>query len=127
LLNTDPALAERVASDGVHLSAARLAACRERPLPPGRLVAASCHDGQELEQAARVGVDFVVLSPVLATPSHPGAAPLGWGGLRALTERCPVPAYALGGMRREDLPLAWIHGAQGIAAIRGLWAGGTEP
>jgi len=32
-----------------------------------------------------------------------------------------VPVYALGGMTTADLERAWQRGAQGIAAIRGLW------
>jgi 8-oxo-dGTP diphosphatase len=32
-----------------------------------------------------------------------------------------MPVYALGGMREADIETAWQCGAQGIAAIRGLW------
>jgi 8-oxo-dGTP diphosphatase len=121
LLNADPARVAEVEADGVHLTAARLAACRERPLGRDRWVAASCHDAAELEHARQVGVDFVVVSPVRVTPSHPGAPALGWHRLWALTEAAAVPVYALGGLGPADLPMAWAHGAQGIAAIRGLW------
>ncbi len=37
-------------------------------------------DAQELAQAEAIGADFVVISPVRATPSHPLATPIGWNG-----------------------------------------------
>ncbi len=84
-------------------------------------VVASCHDRVELAQACKIGVDCVVISPVLATDSHPGAATLGWAGLRALVDLSTVPVYALGGMRPAHLEQARRSGAVGIAAISGLW------
>jgi 8-oxo-dGTP diphosphatase len=123
LVNGPPGLLEEVPADGVHLSAAWLRACRERPLADSRWVAASCHDRAELAHARRIGVDFAVLSPLRPTPSHPGARALGWWRFWTLAEEATFPVYALGGVGREDLPLAWSHGAQGIAAIRGLWSG----
>lgn len=121
LLNADPALVHAAGAQGVHLNAQRLRSLTARPLPADLWVAASCHDAAELTQAARIGVDFVVLGPVQSTASHPGAPPLGWTGLHALTEATGLPVYALGGMTEADLDRAWQAGAQGIAAIRGLW------
>jgi len=62
-----------------------------------------------------------VLSPVRPTASHPDATPLGWSRFAELVDPVPLPVYALGGLRLEDLDDAIHHGAQGIAAIRGLW------
>ncbi|HEY2345271.1 MAG TPA: Nudix family hydrolase [Xanthomonadaceae bacterium] len=122
LLNGDVALARELGV-GVHLRAAQLQELHERPLPAKCPVAASCHDAAELERAQSLGADFVVLGPVAATPSHPDRAPLGWEGFARLRERVSLPIYALGGMAIADLAAARAHGAQGIAAIRGLWAG----
>ncbi|HET6434302.1 MAG TPA: Nudix family hydrolase [Xanthomonadaceae bacterium] len=124
LVNGDVALAAELQA-GVHLRAAQLMALGERPLPADLPVAASCHDAAELEQAARLGCDFAVLGPVAATASHPGARPLGWAGFAALRELTALPLYAIGGLRPDDLAQARAHGAQGIAAIRGLWPAGA--
>lgn len=120
LLNRDIALAGELGV-GVHLGSEQLAQLQERPLPAGQLVAASCHDLPQLQAAQRLGCDFVVLGPVQATPSHPGAAPLGWDAFAALRARVALPIYALGGMTTEHIAQARCHGGQGIAAIRGLW------
>jgi 8-oxo-dGTP diphosphatase len=121
LVNGDPALAQRLGADGVHLSSARLAALEARPGPAGWRVGASCHGAAELERAAALGLDFALLSPVLPTRSHPEASPLGWPRFAELVREARLPVYALGGMTEADLPIAWQHGAQGIAAIGGLW------
>ena len=63
----------------------------------------------------------MVLGPVRETASHPGAAGIGWEAFAILREQVSLPMYALGGMALDDIPTARAHGAQGIAAIRGLW------
>ncbi len=127
LLNGDPAWVEATGADGVHLNGARLQDLSQRPVnSPRHWVAASVHDLAQLRQAEALGVDFVVVSPVLPTASHSGAQTLGWHGLRALTEAALVPVYALGGLSPADLDAAWAHGAQGIAAIRALWENGPQ-
>jgi 8-oxo-dGTP diphosphatase len=104
---------------GLHLTDAHLRACRARPKLP--VVAASCHDAEGLRHADALGCDFAVLGPLRSTETHPDAAPLGWHGFAALRETTGLPVYALGGLAMDDLATARAHGAQGIAAIRGLW------
>ena len=119
LVNGDTALAQRAGADGVHLTSARLKRLDRRPALA--LVGASCHDADELARARALGADFVVLGPVLPTPSHPGAAGIGWDGLAMLLKDCPLPVYALGGLRPTDLETAWRCGAHGISMMRGAW------
>lgn len=121
LLNGPPELALELDADGLHLDSRALESLERRPVPGDRWLAASCHDARQLARASALGVDFAVLSPVLPTASHPGAAPLGWEGLQALAAAAPFPVYALGGMTADHLDMAWAAGARGIAAIRGLW------
>ncbi len=125
LLNATPQCAIEVGAAGVHLSSQRLLALQARPSgyepSSGRWLAASCHNAAELQHAVQIGVDFVVLSPVKPTCSHPGVAALGLAQMQALMADVPIPIYALGGMGRDDLETVFSHGGQGIAAIRGLW------
>jgi len=106
-------------ADGLHLSARDLHRLHERP---GGLhwLAASCHSPDDLRRAEALGADFALLSPVLPTPSHPDAAPLGWTNFAQAVEAVNLPIYALGGMRPDLRETAWHHGAQGIAGIRGI-------
>jgi 8-oxo-dGTP diphosphatase len=121
LLNSEPGLVEQLGADGIHLTSPRLQICQARPLPEHFKVLASCHDPEQLGQAVAMGADAVVLSPVQATASHPDTVPIGWENFSAWTDCCPVPVYALGGMRPVDQARAQQCGGQGIAAIRALW------
>jgi 8-oxo-dGTP diphosphatase len=106
---------------GLHLTATDLAATAAASMRRPAMLAASCHDAAQLQQAQRLGCDFAVLGPVAPTPTHPGAEVLGWTRFAALRETVALPIYALGGLAPTDLDSARAHGAQGIAAIRGLW------
>ncbi len=100
---------------GIHLTARALMAAGERP--DAALAGASCHDEAELEHASRLGLDYVVVGPVKPTSSHPGASPIGWDRFEALVRDRPMPAYAIGGLSRADLPEARRRGAHGVALL----------
>ena len=119
LLNADAQLANEIGADGVHLTAAQTLALTERPAC--EWVAASCHNAVELAHAIRLGADFAVMGPVLPTLSHPGAPTQGWDGFTQVINDTPIPVYALGGMRQDDLEVARRAGAHGIAMLRGAW------
>lgn len=108
---------------GWHLTAEQLRkyAPHGRPFPGQRWLAASCHSAEELALAARMGVDFVTLSPLQATQTHPEAVPLGWDKAAELLRQCNIPAYLLGGVGPQDRERARQTGAQGVAGIRALW------
>jgi 8-oxo-dGTP diphosphatase len=106
-------------ADGLHYTARDLMALAERPR--GVLAAASCHTRAELERAAMLELDFAVLGPVKPTGSHSGAPALGWEGFARIARGAPIPVYAIGGLRREDLDAARGAGAHGLAMIRGAW------
>lgn len=125
VLNGDVALAERLGL-GLHLPAAQLMALERRP--DLEWVGASCHDPAELGRATERGLDWVVLSPILTTTSHPGNRPLGWQVLADWVRDYPLPVFALGGLSAEDLPTARKLGAHGVALRSAAWLpSGTEP
>ena len=117
LINGDIELSKEIGVEGVHFSSAQLMAATTRP--EANLCGASCHNVEELFQAERIGIDFVVLGPVLPTLSHPRATPMGWRKFSQNIRDFSLPVYALGGMKLEDLTTSWEHGAHGIAMIRG--------
>lgn len=121
LVNGDAELARETGAQGVHLTAGQLATATVRP--DLEWVGASCHTADELRRAEALAIDFAVLGPVAATPTHPGARTLGWEGFGAIARDAALPVFALGGVRPGDLERAWSLGAHGIAMIRGAWGG----
>ncbi|MGH8752440.1 MAG: Nudix family hydrolase [Burkholderiales bacterium] len=119
LVNSDIRLVHKLGADGVHLTSQQFMVLKRRPQI--EWCGASCHDREQLQRAAALGVDFAVLAPVLPTLSHPGAPGMGWGAFAQLVEGYSLPVYALGGMREQHLSTAWAHGAHGIAMMRGAW------
>jgi len=111
----------KIAAHGVHLNSQRLFEYTTRPVEKHVLLVASCHTDEDLQQAQRIGADFVVLSPVKATASHPDVKPLGWQQFIEMVNDISLPVYALGGMHVDDIDEARKTGGQGIAAIRSLW------
>lgn len=118
LVNSDERLARSVGADGVHLAAHELMALSERP---SGLVAASCHDAEQLARAMQLELDFALLGPVKPTASHPAASSMGWQRFAELVLGATIPVYAIGGMSAADLEDAWRAGAHGVAMIRGAW------
>ena len=119
LVNGPLELARAAGADGVHLDSAAAAQLTARP--DCDWIGVSCHDAGELAHAAALGADFALLSPVLPTLTHPGAATLGWEAFSALAAVSPIPVYGLGGLGRDDVALAQSHGAHGVALLRGAW------
>ncbi|MEO8486094.1 MAG: Nudix family hydrolase [Betaproteobacteria bacterium] len=111
--------ARRVGADGVHWTAQALAQASARP--HRMLAGASCHTREELARAAALGLDYAVVAPVLATPTHPDARLLGWEGFARIVDGTRVPVYALGGLGFDDLRTAQMHGGHGVAMRRGAW------
>ena len=80
-----------------------------------------CKEKDDLENGEELGHDYLVLSPVKATDSHPEATPLGWQAFNSLIDGINTPVYALGGLSADDLKDAWAYGAVGTAMLRGAW------
>jgi 8-oxo-dGTP diphosphatase len=84
-------------------------------------LAASCHTMDDIKQANKLKLSFIVISPVQKTGSHPEQVPLGWEQFEVLVHAAQMPVYSLGGMCKSDVSKAIDTGAQGIAAISKLW------
>lgn len=132
-LSDEPAFP--VAVEGVHVKAQALslliksegagsAAVSELQKRYG-LVSAACHSKEELVAAQMLGVDFVYLSPVQQTVSHPHAETLGWNDFESLVGDAVLPVYALGGLSVADVSVAIKRGAQGVAAISSFLGGSS--
>jgi 8-oxo-dGTP diphosphatase len=122
LINGDEEMARASRANGLHLTSAQLLQRTHRP--DLAWCGASCHDQGELERAAVLGLDYVVLGPVLETPSHTDAHPLGWERFAQMASGYPLPVYALGGMTLRYFGTACGAGAQGVAMLRGAWSAG---
>lgn len=111
----DSRLAEETGADFVH-----------NPRAVGTLpFSMPVHDLAEAIAARDTRAAMVFVSPVHATRSHPGKAPLGAHRAGEIAKAASIPAIALGGMNDAAfaaLPAGLFHGWAGIDA----WIGGEQ-
>jgi len=86
----------------------------------GKLLAWPAHNLKEIRAGERSHADFILLSPLFPTRSHPSVKALGCLGFAKLVRATALPVIALGGVRREDQRRLLNLGAYGWAAIDGL-------
>lgn len=112
---------------GVHLGFRSLVPRRARDiLGPEKVVGFSAHDQAEMAWAGDQGVDYVILAPVFATNSKPGATPLGVEATRGLVAAAQVPVILLGGLNEESLDVALPIPAHGYAFMSAVF-GASDP
>jgi thiamine-phosphate pyrophosphorylase len=141
----DPAMAERTASsllplcrslgvlvliscqrpplqlhcDGLHIPESAISNWRLTDLQRLRpvLLTTSAHSLRAIHRCQHLGIDAVIVSPVFATKSHPGAQSLGLMRFAGMIRRSTLPVVALGGVRGADTIRIFSSGADGIAGI----------
>lgn len=106
---------------GRHLSSHELMKIETLHENASQLLGASCHNEGEILKANTLGLDYICLSPVKPTSSHPDTQTLDWSGFAKLVEIAKMPVYALGGMKEGDVTTAQKFGGQGVAAISVWW------
>ena len=111
---------QQQAISAIHLKQSQVMALMQGDLITGKRYIAACHDLVSMKQAEKVGCDAILLSPVLATETHPEARALGWEQFKNFAAQVEIPVFALGGMQTGDLLTAQQQGAYGIAGIRFL-------
>ncbi len=128
LLSSAHPIAWAAQANGLHLRSTDLVRLAHLARPglaaPGPWLGASVHNAHELTLARQLNVDYVTISPVKPTPSHPGAPALGWTSFEQLALGAGRPCYALGGVGPTDETEAHAHGAHGVASLRAWWPGG---
>ncbi len=102
----------------IHLKQNQLMNLKQGELKSGYRYLAACHDLTALMYAEQIGCEAALLSPVLATKTHPDRPALGWQQFKQMAEQVQIPVFALGGMKADELEYAKSQHAYGIAGIR---------
>ncbi len=110
-------IALAVNADGVHLPEKGLPPSVVKRIAPELLVGYSAHSLEQALCAQEEGADFITLSPIFKTQSHPEVEPIGLGLLKEVSQRLSIPVYALGGITWDRIKLCYKNGAYGIAGI----------
>ena len=106
--------------DGWHLSTKELLNFLSNEISEKKFIGASTHNLKEVRHAEKMSMDYISLSPITKTLSHPNAKTLGWNKASEIINQSNIPIYLLGGMNENSMNQALSIGAQGIAGIRGI-------
>ncbi len=117
LINTINKTFNETYCDGWHITTTEMLKLSKRPCADNKLLGASTHNLAEALKAQAIGADFVVISPVQTTKTHPDTLPLGWDSAKEVVDKLNIPVYFLGGMALKDLEKTQQLGAQGIAGV----------
>jgi len=77
----------------------------------------SAHSKEGCYQAEKKGFDYVFISPVFPTHSHPGEAALGLEKLSRICTSTQIPVYGLGGINNQNRESCFVAGVKGTASI----------
>jgi thiamine-phosphate pyrophosphorylase len=127
IINDRLEVAISAAAHGLHIgqSDGDPALARKR-LGQGRILGLSVTSLVEARAVPPV-VDYVGVGPVRSTLTKPDhAEPIGFAGLAAIVAALPVPAIAIGGIGREDVPALKAAGVAGMAVVSAV-VGAPDP
>lgn len=85
------------------------------------LLGISVHDRSEAVLAERYGADYIMAGHIFETSCKPGLKPRGIDFLAEVCSSVDIPVYAIGGMQKENAPLAARAGARGICIMSGYF------
>ena len=123
LINDRVDIALIIGADGVHLGQGDMSPVEARRLlGVHALIGLTCNTSTDLASARTLPIDYVGIGPFRFTTTKQKLAPiLGLEGYRALQlHTYPLPAYAIGSVRPDDIPDLYALGLYGVAMSSSL-------
>jgi thiamine-phosphate pyrophosphorylase len=124
IVNDDPALAQAVNADGVHMGQSDGAVPAARALlGADKIIGVSCHGDLALAaKGAAEGADYLALGRFYPSHTKPKAPPVTLDTLREARDRFTQPLVAIGGVTADNAQPLIDAGADMVALIHGLFA-----
>ena len=123
LVNDDVALAWAADADGVHLGQDDLPVQEARRLlGPTKLIGLSISALEEAREAERLGVDYIGVGAIYATPTKTDAELGGLDLLRRVRDVASRPLVAIGGIDAGNCRTVFRAGADAVAVVRAIFA-----
>ena len=122
IVNDHIDLAIAVDADGVHVGQDDMPMAEVRRLVgPEKIIGLSTHSPEQCEAAVRDGADYIGVGPIFATQTKEDVSePLGFGYLEWVSEHCPLPYVAIGGIKEHNVAEVVRHGASCCALVSEL-------
>ena len=116
IMNDRPDLAALADADGVHVGQDELSVKDARTIVgPKKLIGVSTHSIEQARQAVLDGADYIGVGPTFPSTTKSFDAFAGLDFVRAVAEEISLPAFAIGGITRENLPQVQAAGMNRVA------------
>jgi thiamine-phosphate pyrophosphorylase len=127
IMNDRPDLAVLSRADGVHVGQEELSVKDARTIVgPEKIIGVSAHSIDQARQAVLDGANYLGVGPTFPSNTKHFAEFPGVALLRAVASEIRLPAFAIGGIDHENLPLVLETGFNRIA-VSGAIAGAADP
>lgn len=122
IVNDDPSIAVEVGADGVHLGQSDMPIQEARAkFPELKIFGMSTHNFAQAKAAEALHPDYIGVGPIYATPTKEIPDPtVGVEEAGRIIASVKVPALAIGGVNKENLPLLRAVGVQNYAVVRAV-------
>lgn len=120
IVNDRPDVALALEADGVHLGRNDLSAAVARRILGAKIVGASTHAPEEIDDALDENPDYIAVGPVYETPTKPGRLAVGVGLLEYAARVATVPWFAIGGIDLETIDEVLAAGARRVVVVRAI-------
>ena len=127
IINDRPDLAALAHADGVHVGQEELSVKDVRSIVgPDALIGVSAHSIEQARQAVLDGANYLGVGPTFPSSTKHFTSFPGLELLRAVAGEIRLPAFAIGGITRENLDQVKSAGLRRIA-VRGAVLGSEDP
>ena len=121
IMNDRPELAIDAGCDGVHLGQDDATVDEARALfGADGLIGVSTHSREQVTAARESLADYLAVGPVHATPTKPGARPVGTALVRYAAREAGKPFFAIGGIDAGNVGTVVAAGTERIAVVRAI-------
>lgn len=123
IVNDFPEIAAELGADGIHVGQddGSLASVRAI-VGPDVLVGRSTHSLAQAEAALAEGFDYIGFGPLFPTPTKLGRPGIGLEQVAEMERRVgsKIPAFCIGGIRRDNLEMVRAAGARRVVIVSDL-------
>jgi thiamine-phosphate pyrophosphorylase len=122
IINDRVDVAMAIDADGVHVGQTDLpcAVAREM-IGPEKILGVSINTFEQVDEAHKLNIDYLSLSPVFPTPTKPDTTPaFGIEGLKKARQMTSRPLMTIGGINKTNLKDIVDTGMDGVAVVSAI-------
>jgi thiamine-phosphate pyrophosphorylase len=121
IINDHPQLVPLTGAEGCHIGQDDGSVAEARRLAgTSAIVGKSTHSIEQALATAAEAPDYIGFGPIFPTPTKPDYIPVGSGLIGKMTESISIPAFCIGGIKKENARAVVAAGARRLVIVSGL-------